>query len=344
MSSISREHAQLDADPHKLKEVAARAIKEGDYVRACRMYTFAIDMLVQPAVGGSGLGLEPPSAQASDRLADVSSGIGNDDAAARDWISLERTSSGLLHVLLSNRSFAHYKKGDWSAAAEDAELCVCACPTFVKGHLRLLLAMEQAEAPAEERARVIGRALRACPGAKPLLLARDALVKSMGASFEHAMAADGAKAVQAQMVETKRIADDASDPRHPIAAGDYGTALATGAFGVTQDNEAAEKYLRRGADLGDVASAKNLGLLLLSLHRPAEAAEYLRKAADAGDADALDTLQELGREADRKRDAAMFKLRAMAEQGDEKARALLAQLDAETAAQAMRQAQKSRSP
>ena len=147
MASLSREHGQLDADPAKLKEIAAAAVKEGDYARAARMYTFAIDMLV----------------------ADAGSEEGEEER--RDWISLERESGGLLHVLLSNRSFTHYKQEDWAAAAEDAEHCVCASPTFVKGHLRLLRALDEANAPAEERARVIGRALRACPTCRPLMLA-----------------------------------------------------------------------------------------------------------------------------------------------------------------------------
>ena len=314
LASLSREHGQLDADPEKLKEIGAAAVKEGDYARAARMYTFAIDMLV--AAGG-----------------------GEEGHGRRDWVSLERESQGLLHVLLSNRSFTHYKQGDWAAAAEDAESCVSALPTFVKGHLRLLRALEEAEAPVEQRARIIGRALRACPGSKPLLLAKDALVKDLGASFEHAMARDNVEAAQQQMADTKRIADDTKDPRHAMAAGDYGSALATGAFGVRQDIAAAEIYLKRGADLGDGAAAKNLGMLLLSLHRPTEAAQYLRKAADSGDADAADTLQGLAREADQKRDAAMFKLRAMAEQGDQRAIAMLHQLDAEAAAAAMQQAQ-----
>ena len=62
-------------------------------------------------------------------------------------------------------------------------------------------------------------------------------------------------------------------------------------------------------------------------------------AADGGDGEAAETLRELGREADQKREAAMFKLRAMAEQGDERARGLLAQWDAEAAAAVMTRAQ-----
>ena len=219
---VSEEH-QLDADPAKLKEVAAAAVKERDYVRACRMYTFAIDLLLQPG--------------------------GAEEEGHRDWASLDRGSEGLLHVLLSNRSFTHYKQGDWAAAAEDAEHCVCASPTFVKGHLRLLRALDEAQAPAEERARVIARALRACPGSKPLMIAKDALVKDLGASFELAMERDNVKAAQDQIEQTKRAADDANDPRHAMAAGDYGSALAAGAFGVKQDMAAAEMYLRRALTL-----------------------------------------------------------------------------------------------
>ena len=75
-----------------------------------------------------------------------------------------------------------------------------------------------------------------------------------------------------------------------------------------------------------MGSQRNLGLLLLELERPVEAAEQLRQAADQGDEAATATLQQLGGEADKKREEAMFRLKAMATQGDPRAVAMLEQL------------------
>ena len=68
-------------------------------------------------------------------------------------------------------------------------------------------------------------------------------------------------------------------PRHVLAAGDYGSALALGAHGVAQDTEEGEKYLQIAAAGGDVASQRNYGMLLLQLNRAAEAAEQLSAAS-----------------------------------------------------------------
>lgn len=320
--SITQEHGRVDANPASLKEAADSAVKEKDWVRAARMYTFAIDLLVQPGAGSYGSDSGEPSISDEKVLAEN----------AHDWISLDKKSGGMLHILLSNRSYTHFKQEDWAAAAEDAEHCVQANPTFVKGHLRLLRALDEAEAPVEERVRVISRALRACPGSKPLTLAKKAIVKSHGASFEQAMEMDEERLSREQMETTKTIADNVNDPRNAMAAGDYGSALATGAFGVKKNVVEAEHYLRRGAEGGDMASAKNFGMLLLSLNRPAEASQFLRQAADAGDTEAAEVLKSLVQEADQKREEAMFKLRAMAQNGDERARNLLVRLEAEAKA------------
>ena len=124
---VSEEH-QLDADPAKLKEVAAAAVKERDYVRACRMYTFAIDLLLQPG--------------------------GAEEEGHRDWASSTVGQRGC-SMCCSPTGPSRTTSRDWAAAA-DAEHCVCASPTFVKGHLRRC-ARSEAQAPAEERARVIAR-------------------------------------------------------------------------------------------------------------------------------------------------------------------------------------------
>ncbi|KOO53018.1 hypothetical protein Ctob_015519 [Chrysochromulina tobinii] len=114
-----------------------------------------------------------------------------------------------------------------------------------------------------------------------------------------------------------------------MAAGDVGSILAVGAYGLTKDVARAEEYLLIGAKGKDAASQRNLGLLYLELDRVPEAAEWLRAAADQGDEQALLTLDELGAEAKAKEKAALFKLRALASNDDARARTLLEQLEAE---------------
>lgn len=323
-SPIAPEHGQVSGDPLALKEIAAVAVKEGDFQRACRMYTLALDILL-----GAASAFASPAAD----IASVPS--------QHDWVALEAKSNSLLHILLCNRSFTHLKLGDMVSAAEDAEHCVCCAPDYLKGHLRLLAALNSNEdgIPVEAKLRVVSRGLRACPGACALLLAKDTLVAECGPAVQQALEMEEASAAEEQLALTRAIADgDPENPRCAIASGDLGSAYAVGAFGLEKDTALAEQYLRRGAGGGDAASCRNLGLLLLSLDRAEEASEQLRAAADLGDGEAAETLKSLGREADQKREQAMFKLRAMAQGGDERARALLVQLDAEAAAVTMQQA------
>ena len=114
------------------------------------------------------------------------------------------------------------------AAAEDAEHCVCASPTFVKGHLRLAARARRGPGTRRRARKSYCKSAEGLPGSKPLMIAKDALVKDLGASFELAMERDNVKAAQDQIEQTKRAADDANDPRHAMAAGDYGSALAAG--------------------------------------------------------------------------------------------------------------------
>ena len=128
----------------------------------------------------------------------------------------------------------------------------------------------------------------------------------------------------------RKIADDPSDPRRAMAAGDVGSAFAVGAYGLPKDVALAQRYLRIGAAGGDAGSQRCLGLLLLEEGgAPEEAAEFLSMAAQQGDEQAADVLAQLGKEADEKRKAAMFKLRALASGGDLRAKEMLVQLEAE---------------
>lgn len=300
-TKIDAKHGQVDAsNPAALKEAGNDAVRLGDFQRAAHMYTLALDSIV---------GKSEPK-------------------AAAEWYALDVKSKGLLHVLCSNRSLCHLNQKDAVAAAEDAEIACSARPDFAKGHMRLLAALALGEAPIEERRQACARGLRACPSSKDLVDLKVALDEEAGVAPGHeATGAEEASALAAQLAATKLIADDEADPRRALAAGDYGSALALGAHGVEKDLVAAERYLKVGADGGDAAAARHLGLLLLQEERAAEAAEYLRVAAELGDEDAAATLEQLTSEAKQKREAALFKLRALATSGDERAKAMLESLE-----------------
>ena len=87
----------------------------------------------------------------------------------------------------------------------------------------------------------------------------------------------------------------------------------------------AERYLKMGAAAGDPASSRQLGLLLLELERPEEAAEALKVAAELGDQEAAVSLRKLAIEADKKQEQLMGQLKARASAGDPRARAMLQQ-------------------
>ena len=312
MNMIKPEHGRVINDPEQLKIAAAKAVKLKEYPRATHMYTLAIDLLLENA----------KSVAAPDTSTDNEDKADKDAPKTYDWRALDAKSNGLLHVLLSNRSFTHFRCHDYLAAAEDAENCVQCAPTFVKGWLRLLAAIAEGTKETNhiaqsvtDRARVIARGLRANPGAKPLMLAREALVKEASVEVVLAVEADEAKKLREQLQMTKVVADDSSDPRHVMAAGDYGSALAVGAHGLEKNVEEAEKYLKLGSDGGDAASAKNYGHLLLKLDRAVEASAQFAHAAELGDPEAEETLRSLGVEADVQREEAMNKLRKLAEAG-----------------------------
>ena len=291
---ISPEHGKCAGSPEALKQAGNEAVRLGEWQRAAHMFTLAIDMI---------LGDTTPT-------------------TAAEWFAADADSKGMLHLLCSNRSLAHLSLQDSAAAADDAEHCCLARPDFVKGHLRLLAALRLGDAPVQEQIDACSRGLRACPHSRDLQAARGAL----GGGQEPADSGEEAAALLSQLAETRRIADDPKDARRFMAAGDYGAALVLGAHGVEQNRELGEIYLRRGADGGDSGAQRNCGMLLLESDRAAEAAEYLRQAADQGDEEAAATLLALGKEAEHKREQAVFKLRALASAGDERARAMLTEM------------------
>lgn len=290
----------MDAStPTALKEAGNDAVRVGDWQRAVHMFTLGIDMCVETSA-------EPA------------------DGA---WYSLDKRSQGVLHLLCSNRSLAHLKLNDFEAAATDAEHCCQARPDFAKGHMRLLAALDATGAPLAERQAACTRGLRACPQSKELRDQRAALAAEMGRAPAEAVGADEAMACAVQLERTRCIADDPTHPQHALAAGDLGSALALGAHGVDKNLSEAERYLRLGADAGDAGAQRNLGFLLLEGERTAEAASYLRLAKEQGDEDAAAAVDRLVVEADEAHAQALFKLRALATKGDERAKAMLVELE-----------------
>mmetsp|Transcript_7222 Transcript_7222/g.20028 ORF Transcript_7222/g.20028 Transcript_7222/m.20028 type:complete len:342 (-) Transcript_7222:100-1125(-) len=285
----------LPGSAEELRELANEALKCSEVTKATHLYTMAIDLL--------------------------SKGIPRDQngiAADADLLALNKSSSGQLAKLLSNRSLAHLKQGDAEAAAEDADACTRADPTFEKGHLRLLAALEALGAALPQQLEACDRALGACPESE-LLVTRKWRLKKAIAEQPRPDEASTAEAI----AEAQRLADDPSDPRRAAAAADLGSVLAAGAHGQQKDTRRAEHYLRIGAEGGEVAAQRNLGLLLLELGRPAEAAQELSRAASAGDEQAADALHQLLAETRQKEAEARAKLEELAETGDVRALEML---------------------
>ena len=296
ISKINAEHGQQLGSPEALKQAGNDAVRAGDFKRASHMFTLAIDMIVAETTPKN----------------------------AGEWFALDAKSDGLLHLLLANRSLMHLNLKDAAAAAEDAEHCCLARPDWAKGHLRLLAALAAGDAPLDERRTACARGVRACPNAQQLFDAQDELDREAGVSNK--TKGDVSDDIASQLAATRLIADDPNDPRRFMAAGDYGSNLAVGANGLDKDTAMAELYLKRGAEGGDAGAQRNYGHLLLESGRHAEGSAMLLQAANQGDEEAIAVLTQLGDEAAKKQKEMMFKLEALATNGDKRAIEMLKQL------------------
>eukprot|EP00413_Alexandrium_margalefii_P008130 CAMPEP_0204526060 /NCGR_PEP_ID=MMETSP0661-20131031/8236_1 /ASSEMBLY_ACC=CAM_ASM_000606 /TAXON_ID=109239 /ORGANISM="Alexandrium margalefi, Strain AMGDE01CS-322" /LENGTH=350 /DNA_ID=CAMNT_0051531887 /DNA_START=39 /DNA_END=1091 /DNA_ORIENTATION=+ len=300
----------LPGSADELKEMANGALNSGQIVKAVHLYTMAIDLLAR----------DMPRDQ---------NGVAS-DANLQAW---NKSSSGQLAKLLSNRSMAYLKQGDTEAAIEDADACTRADPAFEKGHLRLAVALESAAAPLPQQLEACERAVEACPTSQPLVarkwrLKKAAATQPTAPGPQDTGAGAGAGVAPTAVEEAQRLADDESDSRRAAAAADLGAVLAVGAHGLQKDLHRAEHYLRIGSAGGEIAAQRRLGLLLLELGRPVEAAQELTAAAAAGDEEAADTLRQLVGEASQKEVEARAKLEEMAEGGDVRAQQMLEELRA----------------
>lgn len=270
---------------------------------------------------------------AIDKLAKGMPRDGDGVAADADLLSLNKSSEGKLASVLLDRSRAHLREGDAAAAMEDADTSTRADPASEEGYLCLAVAQAASGVSLQVQLETCERGIEECPASEVLINRKWKLKKAVA---EQSLAPEGETVALEPHVQepsrgpcienTRCIADDLSDPRHAMAAGDLGAALAVGAHGLAKDLAEAERYLRIGSDGGDVVAQRHLGMVLLELGRHVEAAEQLRDAAEAGDEEAAGLLGQLAEEARSQEKAARAKLEEMAARGDLRAAAMLQEL------------------
>eukprot|EP00444_Apocalathium_aciculiferum_P000382 CAMPEP_0183392288 /NCGR_PEP_ID=MMETSP0370-20130417/7039_1 /TAXON_ID=268820 /ORGANISM="Peridinium aciculiferum, Strain PAER-2" /LENGTH=343 /DNA_ID=CAMNT_0025572193 /DNA_START=49 /DNA_END=1080 /DNA_ORIENTATION=+ len=293
----------LPGNAEELWSMAKDADRAGEFTKAAHFYTMAIDVVVK--------------------------GMPRDQhgkASDADLVKYNKSSDGTLAKLLSDRSNVYLRQGNMEDAVEDAQTCTRADPANEKGHLRVAVALEAAGAALQLQLEACEAGLAACPESEVLVNRKWRLKKAIAEQPESVRARGQKDASEPSIEETRRVADDASDPMRGMAAADLGCAFAVGAHGLPKDLQEAERYLRLGSKGGDVGAQRNLGIILLDLGRPVEAAEELSKAAAAGDEQAAEVLEQLSGEIAEKQAQARTKLEAMAASGDPRAKAMLEEL------------------
>mmetsp|Transcript_32883 Transcript_32883/g.60050 ORF Transcript_32883/g.60050 Transcript_32883/m.60050 type:complete len:345 (-) Transcript_32883:89-1123(-) len=329
----------LPTSPEGLREAGNAAVAKNEFTLACHMYTLGIDL-------------------ASRELARDAEG--HVDNSSGSLFVANQSTGGELVKLLANRSLCHLRLGDSGAALDDANASVGCDPTWEKAHLRVLAALEESQAPASSQLSACERGIAACLGAQGKDGSMTTLDMKLGRLKSLALAeAKNAEAARAAsppevttaavptspsqtassfppgtgggdpLFEAKRVAELPDHPRHAVACSDLGAAFACGAHGVERDAVRAERLLAAGAQGGDLVASRNLGLLLLQLGRPAEAAEHLSVAASGGDQEAKGTLAELAIEAEAKTVEAQAQLRMHAARGDVRAISIMRELGLE---------------
>lgn len=284
--------------PSELREAGNEAIGKGDYTSACHLYTLGIDIATRD-------------------IKRDKDGFANPG----DLYECNIKTKGELSKLLANRSLSHLKLEDYQASLEDGEASIQAEPTFEKGHLRILAAMEKiGKISNEDKLLVVQRGILACPNGETLKMKVGRLESLVLAEKQNNTKKTSTSALPVSILSaTMKAAQDPQDSRHIIACSDLGTAYACGAYGLTKNVEQAEKYLIIGSKGGDVAAQRNLGLLYLELNKPEQGAEQLKLASDQGDESATSKLTELAEASDKVATEALEKLKVLASQGDQRA-------------------------
>lgn len=210
-----------------------------------------------------------------------------------------------LAKLLAGRSAVHLRQDDIAAAEEDAATSIRA-GALEEGHLALLAVFEKAGAPLRGQLQVVEGGLEECPTCEALVRAKWRLKKAL--SLEPT---------------TNSIEEETVDPAAK-SADMLGRVLAEP--GPSQDLHRAVQLLQVAASAGNVDARRRLGMVMLELDRPVEAAEEFAKAAEAGDQEAAEILQRLRMEAVDQSAKARAKLEALAAAGDLRAQAMLEEL------------------
>jgi len=295
----------LPGSAEELKERADAAAGKAENQEASRLYTMALDVVTKKLKKDK-----------------------NGRASRSDLQELNKSCDGMLAKLLSNRSMTHLRVNDLPAAIEDAETCTHADPSFEKGHMRLLVALDAAAVPLPQQLAACEESVGSCPHSQALIMRKWKLKKAVAEMpAQDKQCGQDSKSDADLVAETRRMADDTNDTRRAMAAADLGSLLATGSRGLAKDVDAAERYLRIGAEGGDLSGLRNLGHLLLELGRPAEAAEAFREGSEAGDEQATEMLKSLLEEAAAQQKQAREKLEELAANGDPRAIAMLKELD-----------------
>lgn len=188
----AQQRGLVPAAPEELRALGNQALQDGELVKACHMYTMAIDSLSRELKTNDGV------------------------ASAADLYALNCQSGGELAKLLSNRSLAHLKQGDAAAAVEDADACVKADMTVEKGHMRLVVALEALAAPLAQQLKACEAGLAAVPQGSLLRARKQRLLKAIAAQPKEKRRAAQPQdhAPQESAIEaTRRVADDPTDPR-----------------------------------------------------------------------------------------------------------------------------------
>lgn len=237
---------------------------------------------------------------AIDKLA---KGLERDEAGFVDDASLarmEKSARTELAKLLAGRAQVYLAQGDIAAAEEDAATSTRADILLEDGHLALLAVFKQAGAPARGQLQVVERGLDSCPVSEALVQAKWRLKKELSLQPPQAE-----EEVDSTTNSAAVLGRNFAEP------------------GPGQDLHRAQQLLQLAAGAGDIDACRRLGVVLLELQRPEEAAKFLAQAAESGDLDAAEILQRLGEEAQKQQAEAQAKLEALAAQGDLRAQAML---------------------
>jgi len=177
-----------------------------------------------------------------------------------------------IHTLYSNRSLARLKYGNLQGALADANQCINAAPTFIKGYHRKGAALEAlcrlkeaAQAykdgydirntNAKEKAFMFKKFKQLSVHQKQGNKENPKIKPGSGSKYD---AWKGKNTAMAKAKDDFKKLKEQADAGDTDASSDVGTAYATG-YGVEKDIESAKQYWHTAAKAGNVAAQHNFG-------------------------------------------------------------------------------------